>query len=91
MQVIWVKKEQEYFFEGGWGVSSIQPDEGRYQMDCGEEISSGFVVACRDSAEFLEVAEEVLNEVTRLESRFVIGALVFAIAPSITVAFSEGI
>ena len=50
-------------------------------MDCGEEISSGFVVACRDSAEFLEVAEEVLNEVTRLESRFVIGALVFAIAP----------
>jgi hypothetical protein len=35
------------------GVSSIQPDEGRYQMDCGEEISSGFVVACRDGAEFL--------------------------------------
>src|SRR5450755_3697516 len=64
-----------------WGVSSIQPDDGRCQMDRGEEISSGFVVTCRDSAEFLEVAEEVLNEVTRLESRFVIGALVFAIAP----------
>jgi hypothetical protein len=63
------------------GVSSIQPDDGRCQMDRGEEISSGFVVTCRDSAEFLEVAEEVLNEVTRLESRFVIGALVFAIAP----------
>ena len=63
------------------GVSSIQPDEGRYQMDCGEEISSGFVVACRDSAESLEVAEEVLDEMTRLESRFVIGTLVSAIAP----------
>ena len=49
-------------------------------MDCGEEISSGFVVACRDSAEFLEIAEEVLNEMTRLESRFVIGTLVSAIA-----------
>jgi hypothetical protein len=46
------------------GASSIQPDEGRDQMDRGEEISSGFVVACRDSAEFLEVAEEVLNEMT---------------------------
>jgi hypothetical protein len=50
-------------------------------MDCGEEISSGFVVACRDGAEFLEVAEEVLDEMTRLESRFVIGTLVSAIAP----------
>jgi hypothetical protein len=43
-------------FGGHWGVSSIQPDDGGYQMDCGEEISSGFVVACGDSAEFLEVA-----------------------------------
>lgn len=50
-------------------------------MDCGEEISSGFVVARRDSAEFLEVTEEVLNEMTRLENRFVVGALVSAIAP----------
>ena len=38
-------------------------------MDCGEEISSGFAVACRDSAEFFEVTEEVLNEVTRLAQR----------------------
>jgi len=51
------------------------------QMDCGAEISGGFVVACRDSAELLEFAEEVLNEMTRLESRFVIGTLVSAIAP----------
>lgn len=63
------------------GLSSIQPDDGRCQMDCGEEISSGFVVACRDSAEFLEVTEEVLNEMTRLENRFVVGTLVSAIAP----------
>jgi len=79
--MIWVWCEQQYFCKEDWGVSSIQPDDGRCQMDRGEEISSGFVVTCRDSAEFLEVAEEVLNEVTRLESRFVIGALVFAIAP----------
>jgi hypothetical protein len=79
--VICLSCEAKYFFEKGWGVSSIQPDDGRYQMDCGEEISSGFVVAGRDSAEFLEVAEEVLNEMTRLESRFVVGALVYTIAP----------
>src|SRR5450755_754238 len=74
-------KRFRFFDPSDRGVSSIQPDDGRCQMDRGEEISSGFVVTCRDSAEFLEVAEEVLNEVTRLESRFVIGALVFAIAP----------
>jgi hypothetical protein len=79
-QVIWAKRKQKYFAEGDWGVSSIQPDDGRCQMDRGEEISSGFVVTCRDSAEFLEIAEEVLNEMTRLESRFVIGTLVSAIA-----------
>jgi hypothetical protein len=50
-------------------------------MDCGEEISGGFVVACRDSAELLEIAEEVLDEMTRLESGLVIGPLVLAIAP----------
>jgi hypothetical protein len=53
MQVIWVRGIRKYFCREDWGVSSIQPDEGRYQMDCGEEISSGFVVACRDGAEFL--------------------------------------
>jgi hypothetical protein len=81
VEVIWVRSEPEYFCKRDWGVSSIHPNERRYQMDCGEEISSGFIVACRDSAESLELAEEVLNEVTGLESRFVIGALVFAIAP----------
>jgi len=77
-------KEKSFSFNLIWGVqgvSSIEPDDGGCQMDCGEEISSGFVVACRDGAEFLEVAEEILNEMTRLESRFVIGTLVSAIAP----------
>jgi hypothetical protein len=44
-------------------------------MDCGEEISGGFVVARGDSAELLQLAVEVLDEVTRLVSGFVIGAL----------------
>ena len=63
------------------GLSSIEPEDGGGQMDCGEEISGGFVVACRDSAELLEVAEEVFNVMTCLENRFVVGTLVSAIAP----------
>ena len=81
MSVICVQREPKYFCEEDWGLSSIQPDDGRHQMDCGEEISGGFVVACRDSAELLEVAEEVFNEMTCLENRFVVGTLVSAIAP----------
>ena len=35
-------------------------------MDCGEEISGGFVVTSGDGAVFLELAEEVLDEMTCL-------------------------
>jgi hypothetical protein len=81
MALICPTGEAKYFCKWGWGLSSIKPDDGRSQMDCGEEISGGFVVARGDSSKLLELAEEVLNEMTRLESRFVIGALGFAIVP----------
>jgi hypothetical protein len=32
-------------------------------MDCGEEISGGFIVASGDGAVLLELAEEILDEV----------------------------
>jgi hypothetical protein len=41
MQVIWVKKEQEYFFEGGWkGVSVICPG-GQNQSTYGDDVRAG--------------------------------------------------
>ncbi len=49
-------------------------------MDCGEEISGGFVVAGGDGAVLLELTEEVLDEVARLVSFFVVVALDFAVA-----------
>jgi hypothetical protein len=50
-------------------------------MDCGEEISGGFVVARGDGAVLLELAEEVLDEVACLVGFFIVVALDFAIAP----------
>ena len=49
-------------------------------MDCGEKISSGFVVAGRDSAVFLELAEEILDEVAGFVGFFVEIALNLAVA-----------
>jgi hypothetical protein len=37
-------------------------------MDCGEEISGGFIVASGDGAVLLELAEEILDEVACLVS-----------------------
>src|SRR5260370_131053 len=43
-------------------------------MDCGEEISGGFVVARCDGAKLLELAEEIFDEMPRLVHLFVEGA-----------------
>jgi hypothetical protein len=45
-------------------VSSIKPDGSGGEVDGGEEISGGLVVARGDGSELLELAEEVLNQVT---------------------------
>ena len=47
-------------------MSSIVPDSSGGEVDRGEEISGGFVVARGDGAERFEFAEEVLDQVARL-------------------------
>lgn len=49
-------------------------------MDCGEEISSGFVVAGSNGAVLLELTEEILDEVACLVGVFVEIALNLAVA-----------
>jgi hypothetical protein len=48
-------------------------------VDCGKEISRGFVIAGGDRTILLEFAEEVLDEVTRLVEVFVVLALDWAV------------
>lgn len=50
-------------------------------MDRGEKISRGFVVAGGDGAILFELAEEILDEMTRLVGILVEIALNFAVAP----------
>ena len=42
----------------------FEPDGGRGEVDGGKEISGGFVVARGDCPELLELAEEILDQVT---------------------------
>jgi hypothetical protein len=48
-------------------------------VDRGEEIPGGFVITGRDGAELFEFAEEILDEMARLVSLFVVIALDFAV------------
>jgi hypothetical protein len=48
-----------------YGVSSIEPNDGGGELDRGDEVASGFVVACGDGSELLELGEEVFNQVAR--------------------------
>jgi hypothetical protein len=47
-------------------VSSIEPNDCCGQMDSGEEVLGGFVVAGGDGAELLELGEEILDQVPGL-------------------------
>ena len=47
------------------GLSSIEPDDCCCQVNGGEEVARGLVVARGDGTELLESSKEVLNEVTR--------------------------
>ena len=71
----------EYKASRDQGLSSIEADDSSREVDCGEEISGGFVVAGGDGAVLLELAEEVLHQVARLVHLPVKGALDFSIAP----------
>jgi hypothetical protein len=47
-------------------VSSIEPDCSGGEVDGGEEISGGFVIAGGNGTELFELAEEILDQVARL-------------------------
>jgi hypothetical protein len=49
-------------------------------VDCGEKVSRGFVVASGDGAILLELAEEILDEMSRFIGVLVEIALDFAVA-----------
>lgn len=44
-------------------MSSFEPSEGAGQVDGGEEISGGLLVACRDGSEMLEDVEKSFDQV----------------------------
>ena len=57
-------------------MSSIEPDCSSGEVNCGKKIDSGFVVTRGDSAELLEAAEEILDQVALFVEGFVVDALV---------------
>jgi hypothetical protein len=48
-----------------YGLSSVEKDNGRDQLDRCEKISSKFVVAGRNGPKVLNFIEEALDEVAR--------------------------
>ncbi len=55
-------------------MSSIEPDGGGGEVDGGEEVACGFVIARGDSTVLLEFAEEVFDKRPRFIKAAVIGA-----------------
>jgi hypothetical protein len=47
-------------------VSSNEPDEGSGEVDGGEEVACGFVIAGSDGAKKFEFGEEVFDQVACL-------------------------
>jgi hypothetical protein len=58
----------------------LKPNDSSREVDCDEEISGGFVVACGDGAVLFEFAEEILDEVARPVGVLVEVALNLAVA-----------
>ena len=48
-------------------MSSIEPNDGGGELNGGQEIALGFVVAGRDGTELLEFGEEVLDQMKRFK------------------------
>ena len=44
-----------------YGLSSIEPADSGHEVDCGEKVLCGLVVAGGDGPELLETTEEILN------------------------------
>ena len=47
-------------------MSSIEPDDRGGEMNCGEEVPCGFIVASSDGAVLFESTKEVLDQVASL-------------------------
>jgi len=62
------------------GLSSVEQDDSRDQLDGGEEISSEFVVARGDSSVMLDFVEEPLDEIALGVEREVTIALDLAVS-----------
>ena len=60
-------------------MSSIKPDDGGSQIDGGEKIASGFIIAGGDSAELFEFCEEIFNQMPCFIEFLIVGALDFAV------------
>ena len=60
-------------------MSSIEPNDGGSELDGGEEVLFGFVVARRDGTKLFEPGEEVLDQVTCFEEIAVIVSADFAV------------
>ena len=60
-------------------MSSIEPNDAGGEVDGGEEVARGLVVAGCDRAKLLEPGEEILHQVTLLIEI----AVVFATGPAV--------
>ena len=60
-------------------MSSIEPDDRGGEIDGGEEVASGFVVASSDGAVLFESTKEVLDQVASLVQFFVVEALILPV------------
>ena len=47
-------------------MSSIKPDDSGGELNGGEEIACGFIVAGGNAPELLESAKEIFNQMARL-------------------------
>ena len=63
------------------GVSSIEPDCSGGEMDGGQEIPGGFVVAGSDDAELFEFGKEIFDEDARFIEFLVKGTRRYAVSP----------
>lgn len=53
----------------------MKPDNGRSQLDGGEETASGFVITGGDSTELFEFLKEILNQMACLTEFLIVGVL----------------
>ena len=59
-------------------MSSIKPDGDGSEVNGGEEVACGFVVACGDGAKLFELAEKVFDQVPCFVNVLVIETFLFA-------------